>query len=279
MKCVEKRRLKTRLFDHYQVFEIFDVQIFKSTSIYRSTVSTDKLYMHDHLRYFEHSNRGYLSPLNTLWYPTYIHQNTSKKGQKWHLKRYHMAPKSVPKSVPGNGIRLVSKRCRFGHRIWDPGIEHPDIENVVILRNYRKKDEMWSKPRIWRPNREMWQNRGQNLGSGSQNDGSGDIPRFRRKSDFFSMFRASKGLLGLVSAQGMQKTDFRWRPPWIGPRRGVLGLATPGWRRIFYRKKILGANGWFSGCFGPRDRPRKKKKKKKWVPATCPPRLPPVKTS
>ena len=99
------------------------------------------------------------------------------------------------------------------------------------------------------------------------------------KNTFFYMFRASKAPLGLVSAQGMQKTDFRWRPPCLGPRRGVLGLATPGWRRIFYRKKILGANGWFSGCFGPRDRPRQKKKKKKWVPATCPPRLPPVKTS
>ena len=88
----------------------------------------------------------------------------TKRGQKWHLKRYHMAPKTVPKSVPGNSIRLMSKRCRFGHRIWDPGIEHPDIENVVILRNYRKKDEIevktqnraesWSKPRIWRQNDE-----------------------------------------------------------------------------------------------------------------------------
>ena len=66
-----------------------------------------------------------------------------KRGQKWHLKRYHMAPKTVPKSVPGNSIRLVSKRCRFGHRTSG----HRKCRNFTKLSKKRR-------------------NRGQNLENG-----------------------------------------------------------------------------------------------------------------
>ena len=153
MKCVEKRRLETRLFDHYQVNRSTDQQCLPTNSICMIIYDTMSTPIAD-------------TSVHSIRFDTRHTYSRShpKRGQKWHLKRYHMAPKSVPKSVPGNGIRLVSKRCRFGHRIWDPGIEHPDIENVVILRNYRKKDEIevktqnraesWSKPRNWRQNDE-----------------------------------------------------------------------------------------------------------------------------
>ena len=123
MKCVEKRRLKTRLFDHYQIFEhqmfkwipidsnnwiIIDLPI---NSVYRQT-----LYAWSSTILWALQSRIPQSTQYALIPDIHTPDHITKRGQKWHLKRYHMAPKTVPKSVPGNSIRLMSKRCRFGHR-------------------------------------------------------------------------------------------------------------------------------------------------------------------